>query len=280
MDGTNTPAPVVFDVGAADFKARVIEASRHAPVVVDFWAGWCAPCRMLGPVLEREVGALGGRVSLAKLDVDANRELAAAFEIQGIPAVKAFVDGKVVDAFEGARDARFVRGFLERLSPSDAKKKLAQASTMSELRALLGDPEVGPLALVQLAPKLIADAHAGEALELLEKTRFAPELAEKAELLKQRARFAAEAFAGGGEGQARTALEKNPEDLEARWRLAGALAAREAYEEALAELLELVKTNRKFKDDGARKMMLMIFEELGHGHELTRDFRRKLLVVL
>ncbi len=280
MEAMQTREELVFDVGAADFKQRVLEASKHAPVVVDFWAGWCAPCRMLGPTLEREVTALNGRVTLAKLDVDANRELAAAFEIQGIPAVKAFKNGVVVEHFEGARDAGFVKKWLQAVAPSSAAQRLEAASTMSEVRALLADPEVGPRAALKLAPLLISDAHAAEAAELLERTTFRGEEAELAQQLLQRARFAADAERAGGEGPVRAALEKNPEDLDAKWNLAAALAAREAWEPALAALLELVKTDRKYKDDGARKMMLMIFEELGHAHELTRDYRRKLLVVL
>src|SRR3954471_24834803 len=107
----------IKDVAAADFQAEVIERSKQRPVAVDFWAAWCGPCRTLGPILEREVQALGGRVELAKLDTDANPELATQFGIQGIPAVKAFRDGAGVAEFVGPRPAAFVRDWLAALVP-------------------------------------------------------------------------------------------------------------------------------------------------------------------
>src|SRR5438128_7856686 len=107
----------IKDVSAADFAAAVIERSRTVPVVVDFWAPWCGPCRVLGPVLEHEITALGGKVELAKLDTDASPEIAGTYAIQSIPAVKAFRDGVVVSEFVGARPAAFVRDWLATLSP-------------------------------------------------------------------------------------------------------------------------------------------------------------------
>src|SRR5262245_52105835 len=110
--GAPPATAVIKDVGDADFEREVVARSAAVPVVVDFWAAWCGPCRTLGPLLEREIEALGGRVELAKIDVDANPALAERFQIRGIPAVKAFVDGKVAASFEGARDPGFVRGWL------------------------------------------------------------------------------------------------------------------------------------------------------------------------
>src|SRR5918998_2189966 len=124
---------MVFDVGEADFQQKVIERSRSVPVVVDFWAAWCGPCRQLGPVLEREAAAREGDVELAKVDVDGNQRLAMQFRVQGIPAVKAFRDGQVVDEFTGALPPPQVESFFERLVPSEADR-LAAAGDEAELR--------------------------------------------------------------------------------------------------------------------------------------------------
>src|SRR5260370_19414711 len=121
-------AALVKDVSVATFAADVLERSRTLRVVVDFWAAWCAPCRVLGPVLEREVTAHDGAVELAKIDTDANQALAVEYGIQGIPAVKAFRDGRVVDEFVGARPAAFIRSWLAALVPSAAMGDLSRAA--------------------------------------------------------------------------------------------------------------------------------------------------------
>jgi putative thioredoxin len=265
----------VSDVSELQFEGSVLARSKERPVVVDFWAPWCAPCRSLGPILEREVTALGGRVELAKVDVDQAQTLSGRFEVQGIPAVMAFRDGEVVASFTGARDAGFVRKWLADLAPSDAARALAEATDEASLLALVADPEVGQVATLRLAQLLVVAARPAEALKLLEHVR-APE----AEPLRQRASLALEAELYGGEPAARAALSRNPDDLEARWALAAALLTQAHVGPALDELLELVKRSRAFRADGARKAMVTLFEQLGHQHELTRDYRRRLQTIL
>jgi putative thioredoxin len=158
----------VRDVTEADFEQQVLARSREVPVVVDFWAEWCAPCRMLGPTLEREVNALEGKVELAKLDVDQAQGLSQKFGVQGIPAVMAFRDGKVVADFVGARDAGFVRRWLTELAPSESQKALEAAKDEASLRALLGSPEAGPAATLRLGALLLTEGRAAECLKLLE----------------------------------------------------------------------------------------------------------------
>ncbi len=122
-----SPTPAVIDVTDADFDRLVIERSRSLPVVVDFWAEWCAPCRTLGPVLERGVAARAGRVELAKIDVDSNQAVAARYQVQGIPAVKAFRDGELASEFTGALPPAEVERFLDALVPSEAEEAAVAA---------------------------------------------------------------------------------------------------------------------------------------------------------
>jgi putative thioredoxin len=270
----------VKDVLEAQFDAAVLARSRELPVVVDFWAEWCAPCRMLGPVLEREVNALGGKVELAKVNVDHAQGLADRYGVQGIPAVMAFRDGQKVDEFVGARDAGFVKRWLGRLVPSEAAKRLSKAQTEADFEALLEDAEVGGKAALKLAEKKLAAGKAAEALALLDRVDPRSAEAAAADALRTQAAFVLDAAAYGGEAKARAALAANPDDLDARWALASALAAKGDFAGALEEFLALVTKSRKYKDDGARKAMLALFDRLGSSSETTREFRRRLQLAL
>ncbi len=248
--------PQAKDITSTEFEAAVIERSKQVPVVVDFWAPWCGPCRVLGPVIENEVAALGGQVDLVKINTDQDAELASAFSIQGIPAVKAFRDGKVVAEFVGAHPAPFVKTWLAGLLPSESARALAKAR---ELLAA-GRPDEVRAELARIDPK-------------------SPETDAIAAIERQLA-FATDAQAYGGADKARAALAENPKDLNAHFALGSALAAAGDPAGALDHFLEVVSRNRKFKDDGARLAMLAIFDSLGGAHDLTQDYRRKLQIVL
>ncbi|MDX2010663.1 MAG: tetratricopeptide repeat protein [Myxococcaceae bacterium] len=269
----------VEEVEAKDFEQAVLAKSHAGVVVVDFWAEWCAPCRMLGPTLEREVNALAGRVRLAKVDVDRAQELAAAFQVQGIPAVKAFRNGAVVAEFTGARDASFVRRWLSELAPSAMAEALERADTVEALEPLLADAEVGLAAALKLADVHLAAGRADAALELT--TRVPPHhaLSERAGSVAQRAQLALAASAFGGEAAIRAALASNEADVEAQFALGCALAARGDDEAALEAFLEVV-TRRKARRDDARKAMLAVFEKLGSASAVTQTWRRRLQAVL
>jgi putative thioredoxin len=279
----------VKDVNESAFDAEVIARSRDVPVVVDFWAAWCGPCRVLGPILEREVAALGGRVELVKVDTDANPKLAARYGIQGIPAVKAFAGGEITREFVGVQTADFLRRWLAELAPSPARQALAaaaalarkgdRAGTESAFRALLADPEAGSAAALALAELLLDDGRADDAEAALASVDPRSPQADAAEAVRRRLTFARDAAAFGGRDAATAALARDPGDLEARFALASAHAAALEWEPALAELLELVKRSRKFRDDGARRAMLAIFDHLGPQHPIVSDYRRQLQIV-
>ena len=288
----------IKDVSAADFAAAVIERSRTVPVVVDFWAAWCGPCRILGPVLEKEIAALGGKVELAKVDTDASPEIATEYAIQGIPAVKAFRDGAVVSEFVGARPAAFVRDWLAALSPPDealaleAAERAARAgdraSAEPALRKLLDEtlparPELErrlrPRALATLARLLVDAQDAAAAEPVLGALEDVGEDVDLARALRLRLRFLSDAARAGGVEGARAALARDTADREARWSLGAALAVAGQHEAALERFLELAASVRKARGQDARDAMLALFEALGSEHALTQEFRRRLQIV-
>jgi putative thioredoxin len=279
----------VLDATDSNFATSVVARSREVPVVVDFWAAWCGPCRVLGPILEREVAALGGRVELVKVDTDANPELAARYDIRGIPAVKAFSGGEVTREFVGVQTADFLRRWLAELAPSAGRQALAAAAALvakkdragaeAALRAIQGDPEVGDAAAVALGELLLDAGRADDAEAALASVDPRGPQADQAEAARRRLTFARDAAAFGGRDAATAALARDPGDLEARFALASAHAAALEWEAALGELLEIVKRSRKFRDDGARRAMVAIFEHLGAQEPVVSEYRRQLQIV-
>ena len=273
----------------ADFEAAVIARSHELPVVVDFWAAWCGPCRALGPLIEREVSALGGRVELARIDTDQEPQLAARFAVQGIPAVKAFRGGKVVAEFVGARDAGFLRTWLGQLAPSPGRVALERglsaeqagdlAAAEAALEPLLDDAEVGSRAALALAELRLRTGRVEGVSALLDRVDPRSDHFDRVEGARRRLGFHVEAAAHGGEAAIRAALGGAPKDVALRYALGCALAARGEIEGALEAWLEVVSCNRKYRDDAARLAMLALFEQLGDS-DLARDYRRKLQIVM
>ena len=277
---------IVRDVGLATFEAAVLERSHSVPVVVDFWAPWCQPCLMLGPVLERLAEGANGAWELVKVNTDDEPEIAARYHIQGIPAVKGFRAGKVVSEFVGVVPERSIRAFLERIIPSHADRLVVKAqarlgagdSPAAELlfAEALEHQQNHPGAALGLAELLIARGDEAGALPLLENLAPGTDEGRAAAVILKRLKFITEAVSLPSRESAEAALAAKPDDIAAVWTVATLAAAAGDYREALPRFLKIVEEDRRFQDDGARKAMLAIFTILGPDHELSMEYRPRL----
>lgn len=279
------PTAAYIDVTDATFAADVLERSKSVPVVVDFWAPWCGPCRVLGPIIERIAANHGDEVVLAKLNTDENPRVATQFRIQGIPAVKAFKDGKVVSEFTGAIPEPQVMAFFNKLVPSPSDRAASEAARLAAAgdyaaaesifrRVLAGQPSNAD-AIVGLGEILFARGTTDELGPLLDKIpgdRRAKALKHRIFLKGFAEKHAKEDLAG----EAAAA----PRDARARYRYGLLLAARGQYEAALDELLDSIRADRKFADEAARKAVLGVFDILGPDDPRTRQYQRNLASVL
>lgn len=287
-------ADIIKDATDASFIDDVVEASRTTPVIVDFWATWCGPCRQLGPGLEKAVTAAKGKVKLVKVDIDANPAYAGQLRVQSIPAVFAFVDGKPVDGFMGALPDSQVRAFVDKIaklsragaaSPVDQALEMARESlelgdmggaAQAYAQVLQADP-THPKALGGLAKVYLAagdDEKAGEVVAMAAPDARDPDL----DSVRAALALAAEAPADTAAFEAR--LAKDPDDHEARFELARALAGAHRFDAAADELLTILQKDRAWNDEAARKQLLTVFEAAGPMSETARNGRRRLSAIL
>jgi putative thioredoxin len=252
---------VIRDVVEADFEQHVLVRSRELPVIVDFWAEWCGPCRQLGPALEQAVSSREGEVELAKVDVDSNQALATSFAVQGIPAVKAFRDGQVVSEFTGALPPARIEEFLNALVPSKADRLAAAGDEASLRSALEADPRHSGAAAA-LARILLERGETDAARELLEPIQ--------GDFLADGLLARAHLTAANGDANV-------SDELAAAFAEWDAGNAGEALERLQAEISSEDDPERR---DLVRRVMVAIFTELGPDHELSRSHRRRLASAL
>jgi putative thioredoxin len=270
----------IINVSESDFEFEVLAYSQQTPVVVDFWAEWCIPCRTLGPLLERMAQEGDGAFRLAKVDVDANPNLAQRYNVRSIPAVKAFRDGKIVSEFVGPIPETRLREFVHALAPSELDLALEKGGSMIKLeqwrsaenvyrKILEKDPDQ-PGALLGLSKTLLAQGVEGEALSILKRFPTSREFSSAQALLPL-----AEALHRLGNGDQWT-----DEPLDAAFNRALRLVERGNLPAALDGLLDVLRENKNYRGGEARKVIVAIFELLGDDSPLTRQYRQELASIL
>jgi putative thioredoxin len=274
------------ELNAATF-ARNLERN-DIPLLVDFWAPWCGPCKTLGPLLEKLADEYKGEFRLAKVNVDENPNLAGVFGIQGIPAVKLFKDGDLASEFTGALPEPMLREFLTKYLPTAADKEADEAAQLeaegktaeakAAYQSILDSDPNHSLALLGLGRLAMNEGDSETALEYLERISLVDDARKDADRLI--ARLKLQGSGAENENALREKVKADPKNLATRYELAQALAGAEKYEEALNEFLNIVRADRTFQDDGARKAMLQIFEVLGSDDPLTDKYRSELAKVL
>jgi putative thioredoxin len=245
-----------MDVTTATFKREVIEASSTLPVVVDFWAPWCGPCRTLTPVIEKVAREYAGRVKLVKVNSDENPELSSGYGIRSIPNVIAFKNGRPAAQFMGAQPESQVRAFFEKLVPSLNEEAMRNAEA------------------------LFAAGNYDDAERQLAVIKPEPDLKARIETVRQGIAYARAGATGPGESELKAKIEANPADHEARLALAALYAGQRRYPEAMAELVEIVRRAKNWRDGEARKQLLALFGLAADQPELVAEYRRKLAAAL
>ena len=296
LNQSNSEEILIKDVNEDTFMDDVIEASKSSPIVVDFWAPWCGPCKTLGPALEAEVKATNGKIKMVKIDIDQNQNLASQMRIQSIPAVFAFVDGQPIDGFMGAKAPSELKVFIEKLlekvtdDEGDLSEAIAVADEMLEaeefddaaetFEAILGEDPNSSLAFIGLFKSKMGAKKISEAKKMLEE--IPDTLKNKPEILALQAQIELTNQAEGiGEiNDLRTILSTDVNNHQARFDLALALFTKGETSEAIQELLSIFRVDQDWNDDAARQQLFKFFDILGGEDPITLSGRRQLASML
>lgn len=289
--GAPAAADLIKDATDASFIADVVEASKTTPVIVDFWATWCGPCRQLGPALEKAVLAAKGAVKLVKVDIDANPAYAGQLRVQSIPAVFAFVDGRPVDGFMGALPDSQVKQFVDRLAKQGGASPIDELLGMAKESLELGDAggaaqayaqalQMDPTHVKAIGGMARVLQQAGELDQAREVLEMAPPDAKDPDIDAVRAALALADQAPSETAEFEARILADADDHEARLEYAKALAASGQMHEAVDQLIESIRRDREWNDQAARKQLLTIFEAAGPMSDVAKQGRRKLSTIL
>lgn len=279
----------IIDITEENFETEVIQQSEQTPIVIDFWAPWCGPCQQLAPLLEKMVEEFQGKIRLAKINIDEQQGLAAAFQVQSIPTVVAFLNGQPVDQFQGLLPEETLREWIARLVPSpveilfqegqaiEESDPAAAEAKYREAAALDPDNDVIKLRIAAVLAKLSRFDECAQIIQELEKRGF---LEPEAEQIKSQLELQAGAEEAGGTEAARAALEADPENPALKIALADALAISNKHEEALEICLSIIEQDKTGAGVEAKATILRIFDLLGPQSDLTSVYRRKLATLL
>ena len=279
----------VIDVGDADFESEVLQRSQTVPVVVDFWAEWCGPCKQLGPILEKQAAERKGKFVLAKADVDQAQQLAGYFRIESIPAVLAFKGGEAVNGFVGVLPEKDVKQFLDDLSGPAADDPLVRAAALEEkepkkaeaiYRDLIAKDERNDPARLGLVRVLVATNRNDEALAILSVIPDAGELGAEAVKLRRTIEMHENAATAGDEAELKKKVAADPQNAQLRLELGNVLATKEKYQQALDTLLSAAEFDPELGRGPVRELMVKIFEIIGVRSEMADQYRDKLRALL
>ncbi len=287
---------LIKDISQTEFEAEVINASKEVPVIVDFWAPWCGPCKTLGPALEAAVQKAGGKVKMVKINVDENQALSGQLQIKSIPTVYAFKDGKPMDGFQGAQGPAEIAAFIDRITmdEDDDQVGLDEANEAAELMldsgaphdaaetftAIIGEDEGNIRALAGLMRSYLALGELPRAREVLALVPEAAASDAKITAAVAEIELAEAGAEAGEEAELEAAVAADPDNHQARFDLATALAAKSDKEAAIDHLLELFKRDREWNEGAAKTQLIKILDALGPQSELAQKGRRKLTSII
>jgi len=286
--------PQIFDVDRNNFEDEVLKGSQERLIVVDFWAPWCEPCRTLGPILEELVAELGPGVALAKVNVDENQELAMAFRVQGIPAVKIVKDGQLAQEFTGVLPKEQIEEILRPLVPAVEGEEEEDLHEQADQLAILGDldgaarlyeeileekPEEGS-AILGLAKIRLQQGDFDALQELVNLIEEGSPEYQQARALLSQIEFVKVCIECGGRAVCAQKMLADPDDLDARYSFACCAAAEGEYETALKEWLVVIERQSNFRDGAAKDAMVAVFHLLGRENELVGEYQRRLYQAL